>query len=138
MRLHARLLLCSTLLASGCAGGHDATEKELAELRAEVTKLRAAQSALGERVDNLEIDRGAFGKGAATAAPSAGPPPAPADRPELSVVRLSPSEGDGDADNGSARPMIRAVGGDGSIHKSKPKDAAKKGAAPASRPTVKP
>lgn len=128
--LHLFSALAIVALGSGCASNHDATAKELAELRAEVTRLRAAQATLGERVDGLEIDRGAFVKGA----PSAAPKPT-SDRPELTVVRLSPSEGDGDADNEAPRPLIRAVGNDGSIHK-KAKDAQpRKGAA---RPTVKP
>jgi hypothetical protein len=136
-------------LGSGCGAGHDAAEKELAELRAEVTRLRAGQAALTERVDGLEIDRGNYARSAASAAPGA-PPAGGADHPELSVVRLSPSEGDGDADTDGPRPLIRAVGSDGSIQKGdarRAKDArsstAKKGAPGAAPkkdagPTVKP
>lgn len=130
MRVHVRLLVAMAALlatAAGCGAARDATEKELAELRAEVARLRAAQGSLGERVDNLELDRGAFGKAAAGAAPTATPG---ADKPELSVVRLAPSEGDGDVDSGAPRPMIRAVGNDGSIQKGKTKDASRKGAGP--------
>jgi hypothetical protein len=111
------LLLCSSLAAIGCGASRDATEKELATLHAEVAKLRAQQAAMAERLDTLEIARGAFSKGAATAAPAASPPPSDPDRPDLSVVRLSPSEGDGDVDKGGPRPMIRAVGSDGSIQR---------------------
>jgi hypothetical protein len=122
MRLSVRLLTVAPIaallaLGTGCSAGRDAAEKELAELRAEVTRLRAAQAALTERVDGLEIERGTFNKGAA-------PPGAPAgggDRPELTTVRLSPSEGDGDADSGEPRPLIRAVGNDGSVRKGDPK-----------------
>lgn len=112
-----RLLSFAALIALGvgCGAGHDAAEKELSDLRAEVTRLRAAQSALTERVDKMEIDRGAFAGGAPSAAPTA--TPAAGDRPELSVVHLSPSEGDGDADNDGPRPVIRATGGDGSIQR---------------------
>jgi len=118
-------LLPAALLAAGagCGGQHDAMEKQLTELRADVARLRAREAALTERLDAIDIDRGAFGKGAAVRAP-AGPaptvaaaPPAPPggrpadpDRPDLDVVRLSPSEGDGDADNDPSRPVVRAVG----------------------------
>jgi hypothetical protein len=145
MKLPVRPLTFAALLAlgAGCSAGHDAAEKELAELRAEVTRLRAAQAALSERVDGLEIERGTFAKGAA-AAPAGG-----GDRPELTTVRLSPSEGDGDADNDQPRPLIRAVGNEGSVRKgdAKKKDAKnhKKGVAAGGAtpkkdagPTVKP
>jgi hypothetical protein len=125
--------------SSGCGAGHDAVMKELGELRAEVTKLRAAQGALAERVDGLEIQSGTFAK-AAPKAPSAAPSGAPAaapnangDRPDLAVVKLSPSEGDGDADSDAPRPVIKAEGNAGTIQKGdgrKPKDAQKKGASP--------
>ncbi|APR80699.1 Hypothetical protein A7982_06046 [Minicystis rosea] len=142
---HALLSLALLALGAGCGANRDATEKELAELRAEVTRLRAGQSALTERVDGLEIERGTFAKGAASAAPSAPPPPAGGgDRPELSVVRLSPSEGDGDADSDAPRPMVRATGDGGSIQKGAPGKAKdgrtnpKKGATKKDGPTVKP
>jgi hypothetical protein len=112
-------------LGAGCGGGRDATEKQLAELQAEVARLRAAQASMGERLDAIDMDRGAFGKGAATL-PAAERPKAAAtaslapavplgpgpegDRPELDVVRLSPNEGDGDANNDPSVPVLRAVG----------------------------
>jgi hypothetical protein len=135
MKLRALLpwLLPLWLLAlgAGCGGQHDATEKQLAELRAEIARLRAGQASLIERLDAIDIDRGAFAKGAA-APPAADPgsapvttgspvgapkPPPPSgaradqDRPELDVVRLSPNEGDGDVDNDPSRPVIRAGSG---------------------------
>lgn len=145
--LHVLPLAALIALGAGCGANHEAVEKELAELRAEVTRLRAGQAALTERVDGIDLERGAFAKGAASAAPSA--PAGNGDRPELSVVRLSPSEGDGDADSDAPRPMVRAVGSDGSIQKGAPgkgKDArsnSKKGAPGAAPkkdagPTVKP
>jgi len=141
VRLLSALPLAALLaLGAGCGAGHDATVKELAELRAEVTRLRAAQAALGERVDAMEIDRGSFGKAAPAAPPAAG-----GDRPDLTVVRLSPSDGEGDADRDGPRPVIRAAGsGDGSIQKGdarKARSGAPKKKAPAdpdARPTVKP
>lgn len=111
-----RLLLPAGLLVfgAGCGGGHDALEKQLTELRAEVTRLRAQQASMAERLDGLDLERGAFKGGAPAASPpaagSAPPRPADRDRPELDVVRLSPSEGDGDAVNDPARPVIRASG----------------------------
>ena len=143
MRLPVRLvplLALAGLLAAapGCGGGHDVAEKQLADLRAELTRLRASQAAMTERLDALEIDRGAFHKSAAPAAP----PAAEADRPSLDVVRLSPSEGDGDADTDGQRPVIRAVGSDGSIQKgpraSAPRPPPKKGVAVVATPRKAP
>lgn len=112
-----RLLALGMLaLGAGCGGGHDAMEKQLAELRSEIGRLRASQAGLNERLDAIDIDRGAFARGApAGPSPAAAPPPVAArasdrDRPELDVVRLSPSEGDGDVDADPARPVVRAVG----------------------------
>ncbi len=110
-RLPRLLPMALVVLAAGCAGERDATEKQLAELHAEVSRLRAGQAALMERIGTLELERGAAAKGAVGAAPGA--PPARAidrDRPDLEVVHVSPSEGDGDADGDAGRPMIRAVG----------------------------
>jgi hypothetical protein len=104
--------------AAGCGGEHDALEKQVSALRDEVVRLRASQAALGERMDAVDIDRGAFAKkggvaGAATPPPAPAPLPASprvADRPDLDVVKLSPNEGDGDVDGDPARPVVRAVG----------------------------
>jgi hypothetical protein len=110
-RLPRLLLMALLALASGCAGERDAMEKEIADLHAEVSRLRASQAALGERLGTLELQRPAPAKGDAAAGVTAPPPRAvDRDRPELDVVRVSPSEGDGDADNDSGRPVVRAVG----------------------------
>src|SRR6185295_10179952 len=70
-----RLLPVALLaLGTGCGGQHEAVEKQLAELRTEIGRLRAREAALSERLDAIDIDRGTFAKGAATAAPGAGPP----------------------------------------------------------------
>lgn len=118
MKPFHRLILCgSIVLAPACGGSRDALEQQLAELRSEVTRLRASQAKLTERIEIDEIDHGAFGKGAAptpTAKDDRARPP-DRDRPDLSVVRLSPSEGDGDADTAGQRPLVRAVGSEGSI-----------------------
>jgi hypothetical protein len=150
MRLRVRPLLPAALaaiaLTAGCGGGHDAAEKQLAEMRAELTKLRAEHAALTERVDGLEIARGAFAKGA----PADAPPSPDHDRPPLDVVRLAPEGGDADADTSGdgPRPVLRASGGGGVVEQAK-KDKVikkdKKGAAPApkkadgdARPAAKP
>lgn len=145
MRLPVRLVPALSLagllvLAPGCGGGHDLAEKQLADLRAELTRLRASQGAMTERLDALEIDRGSFHKGAAPAPPPT--PTADGDRPSLDVVRLSPSEGDGDADTEGQRPVIRAVGSDGSIQKapkaSAPRAPPRKGVAVVATPKKAP
>ena len=122
MRLPVRLVsvlsLAGLLAAAGCGSGHDVAEKQLADMRADLTRLRASQAAMTERLDALEIDRGSFHKSAAPATPTpAGAPTADGDRPSLDVVRLSPSDGDGDADTDGQRPIIRAVGDGGSIQR---------------------
>lgn len=110
-RLPRLVPMALVVLAVGCAGERDATEKQLAELRAEVSRLRAGQAALMERLGTLELERGAAGKGVVGAAPAApGSRAIDRDRPDLEVVHVSPSEGDGDADSDAGRPMIRAVG----------------------------
>jgi hypothetical protein len=128
VRALASGLVSASILAfgEGCGGGHDAAEKELGELRAEISRLRANQAALTERLDAVESSAGAANAsgaaGAAKGAPSAlrppGPPvPAPVaardgDRPDLDVVKLAPppSEGDGDVDNDPSRPLVKVVG----------------------------
>jgi len=113
--LAAALGLVALSLATGCGGGHDALEKELGELRTEVSRLRAQSAQLSERVDQMDARARAVG----TTAPVGAALPAPApvvsardgDRPVLDVVRLTPpSEGDGDADNDPSRPLVRVVG----------------------------
>jgi hypothetical protein len=144
--LAAQLALAALApLAAGCGGGHDATEKELADLHAELARLRAGEAAIGERLDRLEINHGALGGGGASPRSTPGAPGAPAtaasaprtpdgDRPNLDVVRLGPSEGDGDADPDAARPVLRAVGGDGSVQPGAKKNPPRKGAVPAPTP----
>jgi hypothetical protein len=110
------LSLALLAITAGCGGNHEVMEKELNELRAEVSRLRAQQASISERIDSMDVDRA---KGAPSTLRAPGPPaPAPApvvaardgERPQLDVVRLAPSEGDGDVDNDPARPVVRAVG----------------------------
>lgn len=100
------LLPCVALVAA-CGGAHDATEKELGELRSEVVKLRADSAALHERVDALEASRAA-GRGAASATPAGAAPSG--DRPNLDVVRLTPEPAEGDVDADGPRTVIKSAG----------------------------
>ncbi|MCC6557429.1 MAG: hypothetical protein IT372_31145, partial [Polyangiaceae bacterium] len=101
--------LAIAALAAGCGGGADATEKQLAELRAELARVRAASAALSERLDAVERTR----------APLRGAAPRDAaepDRPALDVVRLKPSA-DGaqpaQPDDGAAAAALPAEADDG-------------------------
>jgi len=109
------VLLAAPGLVS-CGGARDATEKELAELRSELTKLRSDQARAQERLDALEIASGGLrsGGGAASDGPSTGKPIDP-DRPALEVVRLAPDVDPDDPDADTPRPVVRAVGSGGSI-----------------------
>lgn len=121
----AALVAVFALPLAGCAGGHEALEKQVADLRGQVNKLKADKDALAERVDQLEIARGMFAKQAAPppsaptpGAPGKAPEPPPAkphppdasDKPDLEVVKLGPNEGDGDVDSDAPRPVIRSIG----------------------------
>lgn len=123
-RMAPRAILGSALVAlallSGCGGEvRDATSKELSALTAEISKLRAEQGAMAERLSALERAR--------TAPPSAvigeskpqGTPepvaarPLDGDRPSLDVVKLGPPAaddggGDGDVDEDGPRTVLRS------------------------------
>ena len=119
----ARLLipfaLSALALLSGCGGGaQDATSKELSALTAEISKLRAEQASIAERLSALESNK-APSQPAAAAAPQPQPDSAPAvvaarsldsDRPSLDVVKLGPAtdEGDGDIDDDGPRTVLRS------------------------------
>lgn len=99
-------MLGAALLA-GCGGSADVTEKQLAEIRSELTRLRADSAAMSERLDNLEIAKGRLSTGPGAPGPSA-------DRPDLEVVRLTPQAPGGaedEADVDGARTVIRSAGG---------------------------
>jgi tol-pal system protein YbgF len=107
--------------AAGCAGEHDVADKQLADLRAEMAKLRADHARLTERLDNLELARGSFhganaGATADPAVPAAAPRPLE-DRPDLAVVHLGPdaSADTDDPDDNSPRPVVRASGSGGVV-----------------------
>ncbi|MEP7122602.1 MAG: tetratricopeptide repeat protein [Byssovorax sp.] len=97
-----------------CGGARDATDKELAELRSDLTKLRSDQSRTQERLDALEIARGGLRSvGGAALDPVPTSKPIDSDRPDLAVVRLAP---DPDADDSDAPPLsVRSVGPGGTI-----------------------
>jgi TolA-binding protein len=122
------LALCVPLaaLSAACSGGHDVAAKEMSDLRAEIVKLRADNTVLAERIDALEIARGTYRGGPASAATAA-----PEDRPALDVVRLGPPAGgtdtsSDDADSDTPRPVVRSSGGAVVVEE---KPAAKGGAA---------
>jgi hypothetical protein len=119
-------------LVTGCGAGHDAMEKQIAEMRSEITRLRAGHAALTERLESLEIERGTYNKNAAHPPPRA----MEGDKPSLDVVRLTPGE-EAEPEDGP-RPMIRAIGNEGSIQgkKSGARGPPKKGgpAAPSKKP----
>jgi outer membrane murein-binding lipoprotein Lpp len=112
--------LVALALLSGCGGEvHDATSKELSALTAEISKLRADQAALAERLDAMERAKSPAAAPAADAAKPAdsAPPPVVAarsldsDRPSLDVVKLGPppsEEGDGDIDAEGPRTVLRS------------------------------
>ena len=114
------LALGAFAVLTGCgAEARDATSKELSALTAEISKLRAEQAALGERLQTLERGKPEAPASAAKAA-DAGPPavavrPVADDRPALDVVRLGPSQadddtaGDGDIDADGPRTVLRST-----------------------------
>lgn len=109
------VLIAAPALVS-CGGARDATDKELSELRSDLTKLRSDQSRTQERLDALEIARGGL-RGGGAAAIDAAPTSKPVDldRPDLAVVRLAP-EVDPDDANADAPPLsLRSVGPGGTI-----------------------
>jgi tol-pal system protein YbgF len=108
-------LIAAPCLVS-CGGARDATDKELSELRSDLTKLRSDQSRTQERLDALEIARGGLRSvGAAPIDPLPSSRPIDPDRPDLAVVRLAP-EVDPDEANPDAPPLsLRSVGPGGVV-----------------------
>ena len=89
MDLTARraLAIClGALFFAGCASRPDDVEKQLSEMHAEIIGLRASNSALSERMDQLEIKNGSL-KGYQAPPPGDGDP-----KPDLAVVRLAPPD----------------------------------------------
>lgn len=113
--------LVALALLSGCGAQADATSKELSALTAEISKLRADQAALAERLDAMERNKAPAQATAPAMADAAKPaesaPPVVAarsldsDRPSLDVVKLGPppsEEGDGDIDADGPRTVLRS------------------------------
>ena len=124
MKLCASTLaaLLAGLLAAGCGGGRGVAEKQIEELRAQISKLRAEQAALTDRLERAEIELRSKrqlaptpAQQAAAASVSADPRPATVDRPELDVVRLGPEADNDDPDADTPRPVVRASGNSGVI-----------------------
>jgi tol-pal system protein YbgF len=93
------------VVLAGCAGGNDATQKQLEELRADLLKVRADNAAVTERLDALELASGKY-RGSASAVPSA----ASSDRPTLDVVKLAPAGEDAGDDESGPRTVLRSTG----------------------------
>lgn len=127
IRLFLGLALLGAAGLTGCGGeARDATSKELSALTAEISRLRADQAAMSERLGALERSRpkggpaeapasaGAAAKVDSTSAPAASAGASlDSDRPSLDVVRLGPSsdgedEGDGDIDDAGPRTVVRS------------------------------
>ncbi|MEZ4315198.1 MAG: hypothetical protein R3F14_44855 [Polyangiaceae bacterium] len=120
--------LASFALLTGCAGEpHDATTKQLAALTAEISKLRASQAAMAERLEAVERSAGqpllapaappASDEPTALAslAPGASPSSLDGDRPDLDTVMLGPAAApmdddtaDGDTDDDGPRVVLRS------------------------------
>jgi len=123
----ALLLVSLGGLLAACARGESAEERQLAELRDEVTRVQADHDRFDQRIGALEIqadsERSSPPRGARAAAA--------APTPELRVVRLGPAaaepdvgddvdhaaepapSGSDDPDDASPRPVIRVVGAAG-------------------------
>lgn len=145
-----RVLLCAAPLVIvsgsapalvGCGGARDATDKQIESLQGELVKLRAENAILSERLDAVEIAQGTFrggaggsgsaggsagGSGEKDKARAAGSKGAGGDdRPDLAVVRLTPSSSsdpgaeETDGDEGP-RPVLRSVSGGGVIEDKAP------------------
>ena len=110
--LRAPLLLPALALwALGCGGAaHEATLRQLAELRSEVMKLRSDQAAFTERLESLELGRGLAPRPTGAPRPEV-PVAADPDRPALEVVRLAPSTDPDDPASDAPRPVVRVNGG---------------------------
>lgn len=121
-RMAPRPFLGSALVAlallSGCGGeARDATSKELSALTAEISKLRAEQASMSERLSTLERSKTAPPSAVISETkPQTGPEPVATrpldgDRPSLDVVKLGPpvaDEGDGDTDEDGPRTVLRS------------------------------
>ncbi|WP_437734629.1 hypothetical protein [Sorangium sp. So ce1335] len=111
--MRTRLGICSlglslAALSAGCGGGRGAiVDRELAELRAELVRIRADNAVLADRVGSLERSRGdRLGAARAEAAGTRAAPPDEPDRPDLEVVRLAPEPGAEPETDGAARPPV--------------------------------
>lgn len=92
------------LALGGCSGEVDQLRREVDSLKTEVAALKANHGAVSERLDALEVGRGAL----SGVAPSGG-----GDTPDLQVVKLAPPDGGGDEDPAGSGPRvkIRSAGG---------------------------
>jgi tol-pal system protein YbgF len=118
-------LLAFSLLAVGCGGGKSAEEKQLDDMRDELTRVQQTSDRFEERLDKLEVDQVAKPSDVHVGAPKQAaprPPAGPVATPQLRVVRIGPdgneetsassetAASDGDASDGSPRPVIKIQG----------------------------
>jgi TolA-binding protein len=76
--------------AFGCGGQTDAQERHVAELTQEVTRLTTDNAVLQNRIDAIDTRIRRLKQSPAGAGASASATPATRDRPELSVIKLTP------------------------------------------------
>lgn len=113
--LWATMALPTALLVLGCASGKDELTKQMEQMNAEIRELRAAALTAQDRLDALEERDTAAAAGSGVAAE-----PGVAGRPNLEVVRLTPTPpggeeaepdeavGDPPAEPSGPRPVVRA------------------------------
>jgi hypothetical protein len=127
MRVATGWLAALLLGACSCAGGSDAMQKELSDIRSELVKLRAQNAILTDRLDSIEtIAR-------RPPAPRPAPPAEDSDRPSLEVVRLGPeTPASAPANAGKPRPGAEPQAQDGA-----PAEPAADSSAGGSRPVIR-
>ena len=110
------------VVGAGCAHGENAADRQIAQLREEVTRVAAERDKFEQRANQLEL-AAADGQGAGIGNTATSPGTGGVSTPNLRVVHLTPggaepapdqtAAGVGDepeADDGTPRPTIRIVG----------------------------
>jgi tol-pal system protein YbgF len=89
----AAFALACLVLLGGCSGAQSSEEKQLAELREEITHVQSQSDKFEERLDKLEVDSADLHTGdvhASASAPPARALSAPIATPQLRVVHMGP------------------------------------------------
>jgi tol-pal system protein YbgF len=122
-KLFLLLLGGPLVFTPGCARGESAEDRQMAQLRDEITRVQSDRDRFEQRVNALELEAADAKKGAVPGAPPPPPPPAVDDTPtpKLRVVTVSPDGAEesrasaetasdsSDVDDGSPRPTIRII-----------------------------